>query len=307
MKEYDVTIIGSGPAGLTAGLYGSRSGVSTVIIEKAGWGGQIATSWEVENYPGSAPDTSGPALTERMREQAESFGTEFINGEATDFYKEDGKIIVKTSTGDVKTKSLILAMGAAPRLLGVPGEGEYRGMGVSYCATCDANFFKNLRVAVVGGGDTALEEALYLTKFASHITLIHRRDTFRASKILQQRVKESGKIDILYDSTVEKILAGADGLVNKIEVKNVKTGALQEIDLEGIFIFAGHIPETKFVEGKVLLNPNGYILTDKYMQTDVEGIFAAGDVREKELRQVVTATSDGAIAAVNAAAYAEEH
>lgn len=304
--DFDIIVIGAGPAGLTAGIYGSRGGMKTAVIEKGAAGGQMVTSWEVENYPGAAPDSTGPSLSERMREQAEQFGTKFIQDEVFNFVKEDGDILVECQHGSYKTKALIVATGASPRLLGVPGELELRGLGVSYCATCDANFFRNMDVAVVGGGDTALEEALYLTKFARHITLIHRRDTFRAAKILQKRVLDSDKIDIIYNSVVDRIKSGADGLVDRIDVRNVADGSTQELKVQGIFIFAGHIPDTKFLEGKVELTAQGYIPTDEAMKTNVEGVYAAGDVREKELRQIVTATSDGAIAAVSATHHIED-
>lgn len=304
--DFDIIIVGAGPAGLTAGIYGSRGGMKTAVIEKGAAGGQMVTSWEVENYPGAAPDTTGPSLSDRMREQAEQFGTTFIQDEVFNFVKEDGMIRVECRNETYQARALIIATGASPRLLGVPGELELRGLGVSYCATCDANFFRNMDVAVVGGGDTALEEALYLTKFASHITLIHRRDTFRAAKILQKRVLESDKIDIIYNSVVDRIKSGADGLVDRIDVRNVADGSTKELKVQGIFIFAGHIPDTKFLEGKIRLTAQGYIPTDEAMKTSVEGVYAAGDVREKDLRQIVTATSDGAIAAVNATHYIED-
>lgn len=304
--DFDIIVIGAGPAGLTAGIYGSRGGMKTAVIEKGAAGGQMVTSWEVENYPGAAPDSTGPSLSERMREQAEQFGTKFIQDEVFNFEREGDTIKVECQHGTYEARALIVATGASPRLLGVPGELELRGLGVSYCATCDANFFRNMDVAVVGGGDTALEEALYLTKFASHITLIHRRDTFRAAKILQKRVLESDKIDIIYNSVVDRIKSGADGLVDRIDVRNVADGSTQELKVQGIFIFAGHIPDTKFLEGKVKLTAQGYIPTDEAMKTNVEGVYAAGDVREKELRQIVTATSDGAIAAVSATHHIED-
>lgn len=302
----DVMIIGAGPAGLTAGIYAARGGMKTVIFEKGATGGQMGTSWEIENYPGSAPEATGPALSDRMREQAESFGVEFVQETVYGFEKTDGGFTVETDQDRHTCSAMILAMGADPRLLGVPGEKELRGMGVSYCATCDANFFRNLDVAVVGGGDTALEESLYLTKFAKHVTLIHRRDAFRGARLLQDRVFASDKISVLYDSVVDSILAGKDGLVDRIMVRNLKTEAVEELPVQGIFIFAGHIPNTRFLEGKVKLDGSGYILTNDRMETDVPDIYAAGDVRQKELRQIVTATSDGAIAAVNAVKHIEE-
>lgn len=303
---YDVIIIGAGPAGLTAGLYAARGGMKTAVFEKGATGGQMSSSWEIENYPGVPADSSGPDIANRMREQAASFGVEFVQDTVYNFAKDGDTITVKTDEHTYTCGALILALGADPRLLGAPGEKELRGLGVSYCATCDANFFRDMDVAVVGGGDTALEEAAYLTKFAKKVTLIHRRDEFRGAKILQERIKKNPKIEILYDSTVDSIQSGPDGLVDKIEVRNLISGKVEDLPVQGIFIFVGHIPNTRFLEGKVRLTGSGYIPTSDRMETDVPGVYAAGDVREKELRQIVTATADGAIAAVNAVKYVEE-
>ncbi len=303
---YDVIIIGAGPAGLTAGLYAARGGMKTAVFEKGATGGQMSSSWEIENYPGVPADSSGPDIANRMREQAASFGVEFVQDTVYNFAKDGDTITVETDEHTYTCGALILALGADPRLLGAPGEKELRGLGVSYCATCDANFFRDMDVAVVGGGDTALEEAAYLTKFAKKVTLIHRRDEFRGAKILQERIKKNPKIEILYDSTVDSIQSGPDGLVDKIEVRNLISGKVEDLPVQGIFIFVGHIPNTRFLEGKVRLTGSGYIPTNDRMETDVPGVYAAGDVREKELRQIVTATADGAIAAVNAVKYVEE-
>ena len=303
---YDVIIIGAGPAGLTAGLYAARGGMKTAVFEKGATGGQMSSSWEIENYPGVPADSSGPDIANRMREQAASFGVEFVQDTVYNFAKDGDTITVETDEHTYTCGALILALGADPRLLGAPGEKELRGLGVSYCATCDANFFRDMDVAVVGGGDTALEEAAYLTKFAKKVTLIHRRDEFRGAKILQERIKKNPKIEILYDSTVDSIQSGPDGLVDKIEVRNLISGKVEDLPVQGIFIFVGHIPNTRFHEGKVRLTGSGYIPTNDRMETDVPGVYAAGDVREKELRQIVTATADGAIAAVNAVKYVEE-
>lgn len=303
---YDVIIIGAGPAGLTAGLYAARGGMKTAVFEKGATGGQMSSSWEIENYPGVPADSSGPDIANRMREQAASFGVEFVQDTVYNFAKDGDTITVETDEHTYTCGALILALGADPRLLGAPGEKELRGLGVSYCATCDANFFRDMDVAVVGGGDTALEEAAYLTKFAKKVTLIHRRDEFRGAKILQERIKKNPKIEILYDSTVDSIQSGPDGLVDKIEVRNLISGKVEELPVQGIFIFVGHIPNTRFLEGKVRLTGSGYIPTSDRMETNVPGVYAAGDVREKELRQIVTATADGAIAAVNAVKYVEE-
>lgn len=301
---YDTIIIGSGPAGLSAGLYAARAQLHTLILEKGGLGGQIATSWEVENYPGAPSETTGPSLTERMREQCEQFGVEFKTEEFDKFEPTEGIFEVTTARNVYQTRTIIVATGAQPRLLGCPGELEFRGLGVSYCATCDANFFRNLEVAVVGGGDTAIEEALYLTKFASKVTVIHRRNALRATKILQQRAMENEKITFIWDSVVDAIQG--DGLLNSLLLRNVKTGAQSTLPVSGVFIFAGQVPNTERFAGQLEKDARDYLLTDEDMRTNVPGVFAAGDVRRKSLRQVVTAAADGAIAAVSAGKYIEE-
>lgn len=303
--HYDIIIIGSGPAGLAAGLYAARGQMRTLILEKGGFGGQIATSWEVENYPGAPADTTGPSLTERMREQCVDFGVEFQTEEFKYFEKNGQTFEVTTSSTVYQTKAIIVATGAQPKLLGCPGELEFRGLGVSYCATCDANFFRNLEIAVVGGGDTAIEEAIYLTKFASKVTVIHRRDKLRAAKVLQERAMENEKIRFVWDSVVEEIKG--DGLVQSIVVKNVKDGALTEIPVQGVFVYVGQIPHTQYFVGTLEKDARDYLITDEDMCTNIPGVFAAGDVRRKSLRQVVTAAGDGAIAAVSAIKYIEDY
>ena len=303
--HYDIIIIGSGPAGLAAGLYAARGQMRTLILEKGGFGGQIAPSWEVENYPGAPADTTGPSLTERMREQCVDFGVEFQTEEFKYFEKTGQTFEVTTSSTVYQTKAIIVATGAQPKLLGCPGELEFRGLGVSYCATCDANFFRNLEIAVVGGGDTAIEEAIYLTKFASKVTVIHRRDKLRAAKVLQERAMENEKIRFVWDSVVEEIKG--DGLVQSIVVKNVKDGALTEIPVQGVFVYVGQIPHTQYFVGTLEKDARDYLITDEDMCTNIPGVFAAGDVRRKSLRQVVTAAGDGAIAAVSAIKYIEDY
>ena len=303
--HYDIIIIGSGPAGLAAGLYAARGQMRTLILEKGGFGGQIATSWEVENYPGAPADTTGPSLTERMREQCVDFGVEFQTEEFKYFEKTGQTFEVTTSSTVYQTKAIIVSTGAQPKLLGCPGELEFRGLGVSYCATCDANFFRNLEIAVVGGGDTAIEEAIYLTKFASKVTVIHRRDKLRAAKVLQERAMENEKIRFVWDSVVEEIKG--DGLVQSIVVKNVKDGALTEIPVQGVFVYVGQIPHTQYFVGTLEKDARDYLITDEDMCTNIPGVFAAGDVRRKSLRQVVTAAGDGAIAAVSAIKYIEDY
>lgn len=299
--KYDVVIVGGGPAGLSAAIYSCRGMLKTIVLESGSEGGQIATTDLVENYPGSPKDTTGPSLAMRMKEQAEEFGAEFMTAAFTGFDKLDKKILIHTDHVDIEAQALILAVGAQARKLGCPGEDEHRGMGVSYCATCDANFFRNREIAVVGGGNTAVEEALYLTKFASKVTLIHRRDQLRAAKILADRAMENEKLHILWDTVVEEVVG--EMLVEKLLLKNVKTGEKSELPVSGVFMSVGQEPMTDTVKGQITLDEKGYIITDADMHTNIEGVFAAGDVREKSLRQAVTAAADGAIAASEAIKY----
>ncbi|MGL4607439.1 MAG: thioredoxin-disulfide reductase [Eubacteriaceae bacterium] len=302
---YDALIIGGGPGGLSAGLYAARGALKTMIIEKGVIGGQIINSWEVENYPGSPEKTTGPSLIESMKAQCVQFGVEFTNEEYQSFEKTATGFKVKTDRQEILTKTLIIATGAEPRLIGCKGEKELRGMGVSYCATCDANFFTGLKVAVVGGGDTALEEALYLTKFAKQVTIIHRRDAFRGAKVLQNRAKENEKIDFLLETVVEEIKG--NGMVEAIVVKNVKSSEVTELPMDGVFVYVGQKPMTEKFIGILEHDAMNYLITDEEMRTNIHGIFAVGDVRRKSLRQVVTAAGDGAIAGVNAIKYIEEY
>lgn len=305
-KVYDVAIIGGGPAGLAAGLYASRARMSAVIIEKAKWGGQASTTEELENYPGSIEMPTGPKLMQRMKSQAEAFGTELIKDEVTGFDITDKTKIVKLGSGkDISTKTIIIATGAQPMLLGIPGETELRGKGVSYCATCDADFFTELEVVVVGGGDAAVEESIYLTKFAEKVTIIHRRDEFRAAKSIVEKAMNNDKIDIIWNTVVEEIYG--DGIVEGVKLKNVKTGEVTDFRTDGVFMFVGTKPISEFAKGIVEMDQKGYIKADEEMKTSVDGIFAVGDVRVKSLRQVITAASDGAIAAVNAEKYIENN
>ncbi|MGI6704382.1 MAG: thioredoxin-disulfide reductase [Clostridia bacterium] len=301
---YDIIIIGGGPAGLSAGLYGARSRAKTLILEKGEWGGQAATTEELENYPGSIEQPTGPEITERMKRQAEEFGAQ-TKAETVTELELKGKIKkVVTDNSEYLTKTIIIATGAKPRLLGCPGELELRGKGVSYCATCDADFFTDLRVVVVGGGDAAIQEAIYLTKFAEKVTVIHRRDELRAAKSIQEKAFANDKIDFIWDSVVTEIKG--DGIVESVVVKNVKTNEQSEMEIDGVFMFVGYDPVSDLVRGLVDTDEKGYIITDENMNTSVEGVFAAGDVRVKSLRQVVTAASDGAIAAVRAEHYITE-
>jgi len=305
---YDAIIIGGGPAGLTAGIYLSRARMNTLLIEKALPGGQVILTEVIENYPGFPHGIAGPELMQKMEEQAVGFGLKIEYGEVEEIRikegKEDKVRIVKINNKEYKTLTIVLASGAEAGKLEVPGEEELRGRGVSYCATCDAPFFKDQKIVVVGGGDTAIEEALYLTKFVREITIIHRRDRLRATKILQERVFANKKINFAWDSVVTKILGNEK--VEGVLVQNKKTGEEREISCQGVFVFMGNIPNSKFLKELVELGKKGYILTDDNMMTSQEGIYACGDVRKKLLRQVVTACGEGATAAFAAQKYIEE-
>ena len=308
MENYDVIIIGGGPAGLTAAIYASRARLSTLIIEKEFFGGQIVSTDGIENYPGIVEGDTGTTLVERMRKQAETFGTKFLRDEVIDFDFSQKIKNISTKGNTFSAKGVILSVGASHRKLDVKGEDEFAGAGVSYCATCDGAFFKDIEVFVVGGGDTAFQEALFLTKYASKVTIIHRRDSFRATKILQDKVEQNEKISFLLNSKIKEI--NGDGLVGSITVENVLTGEETQFfpnnafNTFGIFVFAGNIPNTKLFEKEITLNPQGYFIVGKDMKV-MDGVYAAGDCVEKEFRQVVTATSDGAIAALELEKYIE--
>jgi len=301
MEVYDVMIIGGGPAGLSAGLYASRSRLRTLLIEKDRTGGQVNTTEDLENYPGIMDGIKASQLMERMTEQAKNFGTAFIKDKVTDIIPEGNIKVVKGEKGDYRGKTVIIATGATPRMLGVKGEKEFTGKGVSYCATCDADFFVDLDVAVVGGGDSAIEEALYLTKFAEKVYVIHRRDRLRATGSLQERAKRNNKIHFILNTVVSEIKG--DGIVEKITIRNKKTGEEKDLKIDGVFIFVGTQPISDFVKDVIKTDDEGYIITDEFMMTSMEGVFAAGDVRKKFLRQVITAAAEGAIAATAAEKY----
>ncbi len=303
---YDIIIIGGGPAGLTAGLYAGRSKLKTLIIEKAVAGGQISGTAFVENYPGSIDEATGMGLSERMLEQAEEFCE--IKYEDVKEVELDGKVKkIKTDGGEYEAKVVIISSGATHRKLDVPGEKEFANKGVSYCATCDGPFYTGLDIFVVGGGDSALEEATYLTKFAKSVTIIHRRDEFRASGVVVDKIKENPKIKLELDAVVKEIKG--DKEAESLIIENTKTGEKKELKSDdnspiGVFIFIGYIPQTEIFEGKIEMN-HGYILTDEDMKTNIEGVFAVGDTREKKVRQMVTEAGDGCIAAVLANRYLE--
>ena len=303
-KIYDVIILGAGPAGLTAGLYAGRSRLSTLIIEKGQDGGQIAITDEIENYPGQMVEgESGPSLIARMTEQAKKFGAERCSDtiKSVELTGEVKKLV--GGKGEYLAKSVIIATGAFPKPIGCENEGKFTGKGISFCATCDAAFFEDFEVYVVGGGDSAVEEAMYLTKFARKVTIIHRRDQLRAAKSIQEKAFANPKIHFLWDSVVVKV--DGDELLSSMTVKNVKTGELTTITADeddglfGLFGFIGYNPNSQLFDGMLDME-NGYIKTDDNMHTSIPGVFAAGDIRVKSLRQVVTAAADGAIAAMQA-------
>ena len=306
-KIYDVIVLGAGPAGLTAGLYSGRARLSTLVIEKGRDGGQIAITNEIENYPGQVEGDSGPSLIARMTKQCEHFGVERVS----DMIKEveltgPVKKLIGVK-GEYEAKCVIIATGAFPRPIGCKNEGKFVGKGISFCATCDASFFQDLEVYVVGGGDAAVEEAMYLTKFARKVTIIHRRDELRAAKSIQEKAFKNEKLHFMWNTVVDEV-DGEDDILSKMIVKNTKTGELTTIEADeddglfGLFGFIGLLPKSDLFEGVIDMD-KGYIKTDDNMHTNVEGVYAAGDIRVKSLRQVVTAAADGAIAAMQAEKY----
>ena len=304
-KIYDVVILGAGPAGLAAGLYAGRARMSVLIVEKGKDGGQIAITDEIENYPGQIVEgESGPSLIARMTEQCEKFGVERVTDVINDVVLEGDVKKLISAKGEYCGKTLIIATGAFARPIGCKGEKEFMGKGVSYCATCDANFFEDFEVYVVGGGDSAVEEAGYLTQFAKSVTIIHRRDELRAQKILQDRAFANEKINFIWDSVVKEI-KGNDIKVSGVVVENVKTGEISEHEFGGIFIYVGVDPVSKMIEGLGITDEAGWVITDDHMKTAIPGIFAIGDVRKKELRQITTAVGDGAIAGQGVYQYIE--
>ena len=298
---YDLIIIGAGPAGLTAAIYALRARLNTLIIERAGVGGQIALTDIIENYPGF-PTISGPELMKRFEEHARKFGLETIFDEVLEIRNEGRVKVIRGSERTYETKAVIVSTGAQPQALGVKGEKELLGRGVSYCATCDGPFFTGKDVAVVGGGDTAIKEAIYLAKMVKTLKVIHRRDKLRAEKILQEEAFSNPRIGFLWDSVVDEILGQEK--VEGVRYRNVKTGHLSETRVDGIFIFIGIRPNADFIH--VEKNEWGFIKTDSDLQTSIPGIFAAGDCRVTPLRQVATAVGDGAIAVVSAEKYLEK-
>jgi thioredoxin reductase (NADPH) len=300
-RNYDVIIIGGGPAGLTAGLYAARARLSTLLIERAIPGGQIVNAELVENYPGFPEGISGYELGQLMHVQAAKFGLETLAAEVTSLGLGDKLKVVKTTEGDFAARALIIASGSELNKLGVPGEKEFTAKGVSYCATCDGALFKDQVVAVVGGGNAAIEEALFLTRFASKVIVIHRRRELRATKVLQERAFANPKMEFLWDTVVEAIKG--DESVKGLEVRDVRTGEASSLEVSGIFIYAGFHPNTDFLKGFLTLDAAGNIPVNEQMETEIPGVFAAGDLRRNSPRQVVTAVGDGATAALSAERY----
>jgi len=306
MSSYDVIIIGGGPAGLTAGIYIARARLKGVILERMLPGGQVMITTKVDNYPGFPEGIEGPELMMRFERQVRNLGIEIKNPfEVKKIEIQGEKKLIFSDTETLETRALIIATGAKYRRLGVPGEKEFTGRGVSYCGTCDAPFFRGMDVAVVGGGDTALVEALHLTKFAKRVFIIHRRDELRAAKILQEEAFRNDKIEFIWSSIVKEIKGETN--VQAVVVENLKDGRISELKVEGCFIFVGMNPNSELVKGIVELDEHGYIITDEYCRTSVKGIFAAGDVRNNVLKQISTAVGDGAIAAVSAEKYIAGH
>lgn len=295
---YDLIVVGGGPAGLTAGIYAVRYGLDTVVLEKNVLPGQIAAADLVENYTGFTA-ISGPELMQRFKEHAETVGVKNESAEISSIRSEAGKKVVVTDNGDLEAKAVIIATGANPKKLGIPGEKEFMGKGVSYCATCDAPFYKGKVVMVIGGGESALTDALILSNIAKKVYIIHRRDKLRASRILQERVSRKGNIEIIWDTVPEEI-QGKSGVEN-VMLRNLRTGTVYTMPVNGVFVYVGIHPNTEFIDVKK--NSSGFILTNEKLETSVPGIYAAGDCRDTSIWQVVTAVADGAVAAVSAHEY----
>lgn len=303
-KIYDVIIIGAGPAGMTAAVYTSRGSLATLMLERGIPGGQMANTEEVENYPGFET-ILGPELSTKMYEHAKKFGAEYAYGDVSKIIDGEEYKIIKAGSKEYKTRSIIITTGAEYKKMGIPGERELGGRGVSYCAVCDGAFFKQKNLIVVGGGDSAVEEGVYLTRFADKVTIVHRRGELRAQKILQDRAFANEKVDFIWNHTLKEI-HDKDGKVGSVTLVSTVDGSEQEVQADGVFIYIGMVPLTAPFKNLGILNEQGYVVTNDKMETSVEGIFAAGDVRDKTLRQIVTATGDGSIAAQTAQHYVEE-
>jgi len=303
-KVYDMLVLGAGPAGLTAAIYAARSRLSVLVIEQMLSGGQIATTEKVENYPGFPEGIGGLELGQRLEEQARNFGTEMVLATVEKISLKGELKEVQTTEGIFRGRTLLIATGTRARPLGVPGEEELKGRGVSYCVTCDGSFFQDKRVMVAGGGDSALEEALVLTKFAAKVYIVHRRGELRAIRILQERVQQNAKIEVIYNAVIKKI--NGRERAESVTLHDVVDGKIWDVAIDGIFLYVGLIPNTDYLNGDLERNEQGYLITGDAMDTSIPGVFAAGDVREKGLRQVVTAVADGAVAAISAVKYVDQ-
>ncbi|MEX2270618.1 MAG: thioredoxin-disulfide reductase [Vicinamibacterales bacterium] len=301
----NVLIIGSGPAGLTAALYAARANLEPLLIEGLEAGGQLMLTTLVENFPGHRDGIMGPELMAEMRAQAQHFGTEIVQGDVQSVDLSSHPFKVSTSSDTYLTRALIIATGASARLLGLPSERALIGHGVSTCATCDGFFFRGKPIAVVGGGDSAMEEAIFLTKFASQVTVIHRRDTLRASKIMQDKAFANPKISFEWNTEIDEILNTGQGVVTGMQLRNSKTGEQKTLEVDGVFIAIGHNPNTSLFKGVLEMNPNGYICTHDGTRTSVPGVFACGDVQDHVYRQAITAAGSGCMAAIDAEKYLE--
>ena len=298
-KVEDVIVVGSGPAGFTAGLYAARANLQPLLLTGNDYGGQVSITYEVENYPGFPEGVTGPELVEKMKEQAEKFGTRVEFDYVSEIVTDVHPFLVRTANGsEYATKSIVLATGARPRYLNVPGEKQYTGRGVSYCGTCDGFFFTGKDVVVVGGGDSAVEEGLFLTKFATRVRIIHRRDELRASKILQDRAFANEKIDFVWNAVVTEILGDDEGKVTGVKIQNTITGQESELETDGVFIFVGHLPNNELYTDKLQMDEDGHLITDRKTRTNVPGIFAAGEIADKVFKQVATSVGQGCAAAM---------
>lgn len=303
-RPQKLVIIGSGPAGLTAALYAARANLEPLVLTGMELGGQVSLTYSIENYPGFPDGIGGQELVEAFQKQAERFGARIEYDTAVDVDLSKKPFRIATYSGEYTAESIIISTGATPIHLEVPGEKEFTGRGVSYCATCDGHFFQGKDVIVVGGGDSALEEGLFLTRFANRVTIVHRRDQLRAGAILQQRAFDNPKISFIWDTIVKEIRG--DTVVNAVLLENKKTGEVQEFSTDGVFIFIGHRPNTELFKGQIELDERGYIKVDKYMHTNIPGVFAAGEVADSHFRQVITSAGMGAAAAMEARHYLEE-
>lgn len=305
MQHEKLVIIGSGPAGMTAALYAARGTLNPLLIVGNLLGGQISLTYEVENYPGFPEGTTGADLVEKMRQQAEKFGARFDYDEVVSVnFRQGSPFIIKTHNNEYAAEAVIVTAGASPRRLGIPGEEEFIGRGVSYCATCDGFFFRGKDVVVVGGGDTALEEGLFLTRFANQVRIIHRRDQLRAGPFLQKRARENEKISFVWDTVVDEVVG--NGIVQNIHTTHLKTGEEAVLSTDGVFVFIGHDPNSQFLHGQLAMDEHGYVITDELMRTSVPGVFAAGEIQDSTYRQIATSVGQGCAAAMQAQKWLSE-